>query len=134
MSYSQILVQLVSALAWPFTVIVIALIFRREVRRAANRLSSLSYGEFKFEFEKDLSAVEEEVKKLTSRGSVTRDKEVEEDKNALDSYDRLKRVAEISPRAAITEAWRDIEISTKKVADAYGISTLGHIAGGKAIN
>ncbi len=32
------------------------------------------------------------------------------------------------------EAWRDVEVSAKKVADAYGIASGGQIAGVRAIN
>jgi hypothetical protein len=73
----QTLVQLISAIAWPLTVIIIALMFRQEIRKTANRFSTFSYGD--------------------------------------------------------KEAWRDIEVTTKQVINAYGISTDGQIAGVKAI-
>ncbi len=130
----QIIVQLISAIAWPFTVIIIAFMFRQEIRKTANRLSALSYGDMKAEFEKDLNKLERDVKELPVKESSIKVEKQEADSETLDSYERLSRIADISPRAAIMEAWRDIEVTTKQVTDAYGISSQGQIAGVKAIN
>jgi hypothetical protein len=127
------LVQLISALAWPATVLSLAMIFRHELRRAASRLSSLQYKDFKAGFERDLKRLEGEVQALPAEVRVPTDAPASENKAALSSYDRLVRIAEISPRAAIMEAWRDIEVTTKKVADAHGLSVDGAVAGVKAI-
>jgi hypothetical protein len=130
---NQTLVQLVSALAWPLTVIIVALMFRQEIRKIASRLSTLSYGDMKAEFEKDLHKLEREVKELPIKEASTKVDHQKKDSKTLDSYERLSRIAEISPRAAIMEAWRDIEVTTKQVTDAYGISTNSQISGVKAI-
>ena len=126
------LVQLISTLAWPATVLSLAMMFRHELRQAASRLSSLQYKDFKAGFERDLQRLEGEVQALPAEMRPT-NAPAGENKAALSSYDRLVRIAEISPRAAIMEAWRDIEVTTKKVADAYGLSVDGAIAGVKAI-
>jgi len=130
---NQTLVQLVSALAWPFTVIIIAFMFRQEIRKIASRLSALSYGDMKAEFEKDLNKLERDAKELPVKESSTKVDHRKNDTQTLDSYERLSRISEISPRAAIMESWRDIEVTTKQVTDAYGISNDGQIAGVKAI-
>jgi len=129
----QTIVQLISAIAWPFTVIIIAFMFRQEIRKTANRLSTFSYGDMKAEFEKDLNKLERDVKELPIKEPPTKAGLLENDSDTLNSYERLNRIADISPRAAIMEAWRDIEVTTKQVTDAYGISTDGQIAGVKAI-
>lgn len=129
----QTIVQLISAIAWPFTAIIIAFMFRQEIRKTANRLSTLSYGEMKAEFEKDLNKLERDVKELSVKETSAKVEQPENDSETLDSYERLSRIADISPRAAIMEAWRDIEVTTKQVTDAYEISTDSQIAGVKAI-
>jgi hypothetical protein len=128
------LVQLVSAIAWPLTVIIVALMFRQEIRKIASRISTLSYGDMKAEFEKDLDKLEKDVKELSVKETSINIKHPKNDTVTLDSYERLSRIAEISPRAAIMEAWRDIEVTTKQVTDAYGISSQGQIVGVRAIN
>jgi hypothetical protein len=131
---NQTLVQLISSIAWPLTVIIVAFMFRQEIRKIASRLSTLSYGDMKAEFEKSLNKLEQDIQDLPSKQTVTKQERGENDKETFNSYERLRRIAEISPRAAIMEAWRDIEVTTKKVTDAYGISTQGQIAGVRAIN
>src|ERR1051326_8664678 len=125
------LVQLVSAIAWPLTIIIIALLFRHEIRKTTSRLSSFSYKDMKAEFEHDLDKLERDVKDLPIKESSTKPERIE--KETLNAYERLRRIADISPRAAVMEAWRDIEITTKEVTDAYGVSSEGQIAGVKAI-
>lgn len=125
-------VQLISAIAWPITVIFIALAFRQEIRHTANRLSSLSYKDVRADFEYGLNKVEKEVRELASKGPGTSGDRVE-NKETYDSYERLRRIADISPRAAVMESWHYIEVATKQVADAYGVSSQGQIAGIKSI-
>ncbi len=131
----QDFVALVSALAWPLTVLILVYLFRREFRQAASRLSSLKYKDFQADFARELASVEDEIKLLpptpTTNGS---DASATQTAAELSSDERLLRLAEISPRAAITEAWRDIELSTIAAAKAYGISTRGHVAGVREIH
>lgn len=125
--FMEYFVQLVSALAWPLTIIAVALLFRQELRRAAARLSSVSYKEFRAEFDRELRAIEGEVQTLAVRGP----QPLPSDQNSkgLPSYDRLIRIADISPRAAIMEAWREIELTTKQIANAYGLAPLKDMPG-----
>lgn len=128
-----VLVQLVSALVWPITVFVIVLLFRREVRAAAGRLRTLAYKDFKAEFERDLLKLEGEVRQLPEKETLKLPEHTDKKPTQTDEA-VLTRLAEISPRAAIMEAWRNIEVTTKQVTDAHGISLSGNIAGIRAIN
>jgi len=76
--------------------------------------------------------VDKEVKSLPNPSMESTEMNNNESDN-FSGYDRLLRLVEISPRAAIMEAWMDIEITTKAVTDKYGISVNGRIAGVKAI-
>lgn len=125
---------LISALAWPVTVLILVFFFRREFRFAASRLSTLKYKDFQADFERDLVRLEGEVKSLPpTHTSNDVQPSTKQTQSELSNYQQLLRIAEISPRAAITEAWRDIELATKAATDAYGISVGGQIAGVKAI-
>jgi len=123
-------IKLIEAVAWPLTVIAAAFMFRHELRRAAQRLSTLKYKDFSADFNANLTKIESDLDQISS--NQTDEKQLENDQT-LSSYERLLRIADISPRAAIMEAWRDIEVTTKKVTEAYGIATIGRIAGVKAI-
>lgn len=129
----ELIAQLVSALAWPLTVIIIVLIFRREFRAAAGRLRTLAYKDFKAEFERDLMKLEGEVRQLPEKPIQSLPEHTDTKPRQTDEA-VLLRLTEISPRAAIMEAWRNIEVTTKQVADVHGISVGGNIAGARAIN
>lgn len=123
------IVDLIDALAWPIATVILALIFRREFRSVVRRLTALKYKDFQADFGQDLLEVEKQLKAMAAEAQG----QTEEDAESLSRYERLMRITEMSPRAAIMEAWRDIEVTTKQVTDAYGISVGGHIAGIRAI-
>ena len=135
----ETIVQLISAVAWPITAIILSLLFRGELRQIMRRLSAVSYKDAKAEFKHALSEIEGDIRSLPqSLSAPIADvkkliEEAIESPGKLSDYERLLRIADISPRAAVMEAWREVEIGTKKVTDAYGIPTTGQIAGVKAI-
>lgn len=114
--------------------ITIVVLLSKEFQKAARRISKLSYKdkEIRAEFHKELEMVDKEVKSLPNPSMESTEMNNNESDN-FSGYDRLLRLVEISPRAAIMEAWMDIEITTKAVTDKYGISVNGRIAGVKAI-
>ena len=126
----EILVRLVEAITWPLTIMISIFLFRHELRKAAQRLTTLKYKDISIIFNKDLEQIENDLSKIKFDRN---DKKQLEDDQTLSSYERLIRIADISPRAAIMEAWRDIEITTKQVTEAYEIASIGHIAGVKAV-
>ena len=126
----EIFVRLIEVIAWPFTIIISVFLFRHELRKAAQRLTTVKYKDISIIFNKDLEQIENDLNKIRFDRN---DKKQLEDDQTLSSYERLIRIADISPRAAIMEAWRDIEITTKQVTEAYEIASIGHIAGVKAV-
>jgi hypothetical protein len=124
-------IELVKALAWPFSSIIIAILFRHELRTAASRLSSLSFKGLKADFKQEIENLAKDVEELPPPEQTM---EISERTiPGTSDYETLFRIAEISPRAAILEAWRDIEVITKQVTDILKISIRGQIAGVKAI-
>lgn len=132
----DIVVQLLSAIAWPVTAIILALIFRVEFRQVMRRLSVFSYKDAKAEFKHALEEVEGEIRRFPKSSPLPSELDTipAESHESLSDYDRLLRIADISPRAAVMEAWREVEIGTKQVADTYSIPTTEQIAGVKAIH
>lgn len=117
------LLELVSSLVWPVTTVVLALMFRQEIRAIAARISRFRLPGF----EADLQNAEAEVSALAEETISQDPREV--DSTAMTILDRLYHIADASPRAAIMEAWREIELATKRVAEEYGIPVSGRIAG-----
>ena len=130
----EAVVQLLSAIAWPVAAIILALIFRAELRQVMRRLSAFSYKDAKAEFKHALEEVEGEIRSLPKSSPPQSERDTAlGGPETLSDYERLLRIADISPRAAVMEAWREVEIGTKHVTDAYSIPTTGQIAGVKAI-
>jgi hypothetical protein len=105
------IIKLIEVIIWPAVVIIMAIMA---------------------DFNANLNKIEDDLDKL-SLNKLDEKQKLLENEQILSSYDRFLRIAEISPRAAIMEAWRDIELATKQVADVAGISVGGNIAGVKVI-
>ena len=124
----DILLEFVKALAWPVTVVLLGFLFRRELRGVIRRLSHVKYKEWEARFEKDLREAEENAKRIPV--PVERPAEISEPSE----YDRIVRLVEVSPRAAVTEAWREVEVATARAVQAAGLNVEARIAGTRRIH
>ena len=109
-------VELVKAIAWPVVVIWLAYLFKEQFVGMLSRVSKLK-GKFKdLEFETALDQAEASVavieKEISVRPAI--------DARTESQIEQLKRIAEISPRAAIVEAWRVIEGAAAKSGFVQG--------------
>lgn len=123
----DVLLEFVNTLAWPITVIILALLFRSELRGVFRRLSHLKYRDLEAKFEKGLREVEENARGILATTDMPQIRPQPHE------YDRIIGLVEISPRAAITEAWREVELATAQAAAAAGIDVEGRIAGTRHI-
>lgn len=82
---------------------------------ALPRLQKLKFKELEAEFDKGLDKIEQEVKETGLEHMV--DVEIVED-----LQEHLEQISEISPNAAIVEAFRNIERSAKKLIKSKGIN------------
>ena len=133
-------VQLIQALAWPITVLILVLLFRGEIRNIFARISAFHYKDFKAEFARELHAAEGEIQELLTEAtspenSATRDGSASFSsvREGEERYESLMRIAELSPQAAIMEAWREIELTIKTIANRWGLSKPGHMPGERDI-
>ena len=104
---------------WPITVLILVVLFRSEIKRAFGRLQHLKYKDFDATFKEELREVEREAKLAIPH--VGEEKDLGAPKPATKRYDDLMRIAQISPRASIVEAWRDVEVAARKSAETHGI-------------
>ena len=100
-------VEIVKALAWPISAVWLGYIFRAEVRQLLSRVSSLKYKDMEASFEKKLTEAENTAKTIQNP-------EKEETVEELTQKEQLLRIAEVSPRAAVVEAWTLIETAALK--------------------
>lgn len=100
----ELLVTLIVGIAWPISTVWIAYLFRGELKALVARVSQLKYKEVEAKFEKGLAEAEAEVKKVEREAPPALPQS-----ERLSQLDQLRRIAEVSPRAAIMEAWVLIE-------------------------
>jgi len=102
--------EIVKAVAWPLSVLTIALIFRKQLAQILKLLIRIRYGDFEFEFDREFSKLEAKAQAIpisTSRPSHESDRE------------KLLRLAAVSPQSAIVEAWRMVENRLVEVAHQH---------------
>lgn len=105
------LVEIIKALAWPVSIIWLGYLFRSEVRMLLGRLTVLKHGETEISFSKNLEKAEEKAFQINDINDVDFRGDTPED---INQRDLLYKIAEISPRAAIVEAWTLIETAAVK--------------------
>jgi len=106
-------VDIIKAIAWPASIIWLGYIFRNEVRQLLGRMSKFKYKDIEADFEKDLDSAETSAQSIKAPKSKTSEE-------TLTYKEQLLRIAEISPRAAIVEAWTLIEMAAHKSGLVHG--------------
>ena len=99
------LVGLTDALAWPIASIIIALAFRSEIRKLLPSIKKFKAGPIEAEFERRISEVIAESTDLILDSTTTQE--------VVSVNDKLVKLADVDPRSAILETWRNLETSLK---------------------
>jgi len=97
--------KLVEALAWPLASVVLVALLRREIRSLLPFVKRFKAGPLEAEFER-------EVREL--RSSVEEGVNVKHEELAASQSTAVK-LAELNPRSAILEAWREIETTGRRM-------------------
>lgn len=95
---------------------VLAILFRSELRSLFRRVSSLKFKDLEANFRDRLDEIESDASKILE--------DADTDVVATpyhDRFDRLMRLAEFSPRAAILEAWIEVESELVKLCHRANI-------------
>src|SRR5206468_1383926 len=128
--------NIVASIAWPTTVIVLALAFRRSLVSLMPSLHELEYGKFKMRFAKDLSeaASKAEQLKLPQTAQPEMAKEISgvrtgqtAEGEALAIGD-LRLIALTSPVGVVLQSWVPVEYAITQLAERAGIPTAVPIA------
>jgi hypothetical protein len=120
--------SLVHSLAWPAAVVVIVLVLRRPLAAALQRgVRRLKAGPIEVEFDEELAEVKQDLAQAPElRGTPTPPLPGQ----GLD--EELARLVDVSPRAAVMEAFVRIEARLGELVDAAGIEQ-GKARGGTAL-
>ena len=112
-------VNLVEAIAWPIAIVWLGYAFRAEVRQLLGRMSTFKYKDMEAKFEQELLKAESVAKKIGGKEGKTWEQATA--RAVTTQYEQFQRIAEVSPRAAILEAWLDIEVAIMAAAEKAGL-------------
>lgn len=109
--------NILDAIAWPITTIVIVLLFRKPIESLIALVRRLKYKELEVEFERSLEEIEkrtsEEVKALPSAPE-----------REFEGEAFLDQVRDLPPRAAILETWLELEHTAYFIALKFNLIGL----------
>lgn len=97
--------NLIGSLAWPLAVVLVFWWLRKEIKKLLPFAKKLRYGDLEIEFEQQLAALKKDAESQRRTHAVFPKPEDAE----VVSY--LKSSAEVSPRAALVDAWVGLEIT-----------------------
>lgn len=118
MDWLSFIASVVGSLAWPGTVIVLVLILRKPIGALLPLLQRLRYKELELEFGRRVEEVKEQLaQELPSETVLV---------PAGEEAGPIARLAEISPRSAVLEAWRDVELAALEAAQKIGGESFRH--------
>jgi len=110
--------EVIKSTAWPLTVVIVAFSLRKPIIEIIPSLRKLKYKEFEMEFSKELENLKTKTKELTQ----TRTGQLqlpEENKPEIIKENNLLKLAQFSARAAILEAWIEVESVAAEIASSF---------------
>jgi hypothetical protein len=111
------LATIVQAVAWPVTIVAIAYLLRKELRALIPLLTKLKYKDIELEFGRRVEQLETQI---AIQLPETTPSAILSAQNELDI-----KLAEVSPRSAVLEAWRELELAALKRAKRSVVAAGG---------
>ncbi len=116
----EFVASLVGSLAWPSFALIVFLLLRKPLKDLLPLLQRLKYKEIELEFRRRVEDVSAEVaEELPQVAADAVPPELE----------AMARMAEVSPRAAVLESWRRVEIAAIEAARRLKLGPLTQKAG-----
>jgi hypothetical protein len=126
--------ELVKALAWPATIVTAIALLRRSLLQLIPGLQKFKYKDLEVEFEKQLEAAKAEVagsnvlnvsvehEAKFDQGMPRSESILEDSIHLPNMMQNIERIAVVSPRAAIAEAWRFVDLAAHRAIKNEGLS------------
>jgi hypothetical protein len=113
--------SVVGSLAWPGAVVAIVLVLRRSLNKLLPGLNRLKYKDLELEFGKQLAQAKVEIEAAPEVQQLPERQRLDAARDA--TY--FSALAEISPRAAVLEAWLPFEVALSRVVEKLGLMDRG---------
>ena len=104
--------SVIDSLAWPSAMILLVFVLRKPIKVLLPLLQRLKYKELELEFGKQVGEIREEVAREISDETYLA--------SSTDESSATVRLAEVSPRSAVLEAWREVELAALDAARTIG--------------
>jgi len=113
--------KVMEAIAWPVAAVIILAMLRKDLPAIARSLRRFKYKDIELEFRAAAEAIAEEVKEAVP--PLNPDVRISgSTRDALKN--RLEAISELAPRAAILEAWLQVESAAADVLRVKGLDSL----------
>lgn len=104
--------SVISSLAWPGTVLLCVILLRKPIAELIPLMRNLRYKGLKIDFGRRLEELEAEADQAELPSIPPPTTEAPEELGpATEYWETVERLSEVSPRAAIAEAWRRVELA-----------------------
>lgn len=104
--------ELTKALAWPLALVILVILLRKPIIEVFPSLRRLKYKEIEVEFAQEVSELKAEVEAIAEEKG-------EEAPSIISTSSNLLNLVSYSTRAAIMEAWLEVESSSVSVASSF---------------
>lgn len=104
--------EIIKALAWPVSAIIIVLLLRKPLVELVPLMKKLKYKELELEFSQEVLALKTEVK-------LTPDEPIKSEREILKTHSKAMEMLPLSTRSAIMEAWIEVETAAVEVASSF---------------
>lgn len=129
MDWVTFLSNLIDSLAWPSVVVVAVILLRRPLAGLLPLLRHAKYKDLEFHFGQKLDELERRADDADIPETAERPAWVYESPDEWTFGDYIERLAIVSPRVAISEAWRHVELALRGSAERLGKPLPRHVVG-----
>ena len=109
MDWKTFIVEIVRALAWPVVVCLVTFLLKEKLSELLPRIKKLKHNNTEFEFAEGVGDLVKKYKDVEPA--------IEENSTSKEFTDKhlfISKLAEISPRSAVIEAFREVELTASK--------------------
>jgi hypothetical protein len=123
------LASIMSSLAWPGTIFAIVILLRKPIGELIPLLRNIRYKNLEIDFGRRLEKLEVQADRAELPSITPTTAPPDEYPLDVDYWDTIERLSEVSPRAAISEAWRRVEWSLDDYFQKIGKERPGSYQG-----
>lgn len=109
MDILSFIANIISSLAWPGLVILCVILLRKPIAELIPLMRSLKFKDFEIDFDRRLEELKADAEAELPSIPPPTTEAPEEPRRETDYWETIEGLSEVSPRAAISEAWRRVE-------------------------